>query len=106
MDISALDLKLGVRMLRRYPGIAAMGTVAMAVAIALGMLYLEVLNKVLNPVLPVAGGDRIITIRNFDVAKIDAEARSLHDFATWRTQARTIEHLGAAWAFGRNLVTA
>src|SRR5262249_37719803 len=72
----------------------------------LGMLYFEGLNKVLHPVLPVDGGDRIITIRNFDVARLEAEARSLHDFATWRTQVRTIEHLGAAWAFSRNLVTA
>jgi hypothetical protein len=47
--VSALDLELGVRMLRRYPGISAMGTVAMAVAIALGMLYFEGLDKVLQP---------------------------------------------------------
>ena len=106
MNVSALDLKLGVRMLRRYPGITVIATAAMAVAIALGMLYFEGLNKVLRPVLPIAGGDRIVTIRNFDVAKIEAEARSLHDFAVWRTQVRTIEHLGAARAFSRNLVTA
>jgi putative ABC transport system permease protein len=106
MTLSALDFTLGLRMLQRYPGITAMATVAMAVAIALGILYFEGINKVLQPVLPVAGGDRIITIRNFDVAKVQAEERSLHDFATWRTQVRTIEHLGAARAFGRNLVTA
>jgi putative ABC transport system permease protein len=106
MNVSALDFKLGLRMLRRYPGITVMGTVAMTVAIALGLLYFEGLNKVLHLVLPVTGGNRIITIRNFDVAKIDAETRSLHDFAAWRTQVRTIEHLGAARTFGRNLVTA
>jgi predicted permease len=106
MTVSALDFKLGLRMLRRYPGITAMATVAMAVAIALGLLYFEALNKILHPVLPVAGGDRIVTIRNFDVAKLEAEERSLHDFATWRTQVRTIEHLGAARRFSRNLVTA
>ena len=36
----------------------------------------------------------------------EAEERSLHDFAIWRTQVKTIEHLGAARAFSRNLVTA
>ena len=106
MNVSALDLILGVRMLRRYPGITAISTVAVAVAIALGILYFEGLDKVLHPVLPVAGGDRIITIRNFDLAKLEVEERSLHDFATWRTHARTIEYLGAAWGFSRNLVTA
>src|SRR6185436_20655807 len=97
MTVSALDFKLGIRMLRRYPTITVMATAAMAVAIALGMLYFEGLNKVLHPVLPIAGGDRIVTIRNFDSAKFDAEPRSLHDFAVWRTQVRTIEQLGAAW---------
>ena len=106
MNVSVLDFKLGLRMLRRYPGITAMATTAMAVAMALGILYFEGLNKILHPVLPVAGGDRIITIRNFDVAKLEAEERSLYDFAVWRTQVRAIEHLGAAWRFRRNLVTA
>jgi len=106
VPVSVLDFKLGLRMLRRYPGITAIGTIALAVAIALGMLYFEALNKVLHPVLPIAGGDRIVTIRNFDMSKIDAEARSLHDFAVWRTQVKTIEYLGAAWTFNRNLVTA
>ena len=31
------------------------------------------------------------------------EPRSLHDFATWRQQAKTIDHMGAAVTFVRNL---
>ena len=34
MTMSALDFKLGLRMLRRYRGITAISTVAMAVALA------------------------------------------------------------------------
>jgi putative ABC transport system permease protein len=105
MNLSALDFKLGLRMLRRYPGITAIGTVAMAVAIALGMLYFEGLNKALHPTLPVADGERIIAIRHFDSAKRETEGRALHDFAIWRTQVRTIDHLGAARVFSRNLVS-
>src|SRR2546429_8090495 len=70
------------------------------------MLSVEGLNKLPHPAPPVARSDSIITIRTYDLAKLEAEARSLHDFAAWRTQVRTIEHLGAARAFGRNLVTA
>src|SRR5215212_8091085 len=102
MNLSALDFKLGLRMLRRYPGITAIGTVAMAVAIALGMLYFEALNKALHPTLPVADGERIIAIRHFDSATRETEGRALHDFAIWRTQVRTIDHLGAARVFSRN----
>jgi len=105
MNLSALDFKLGLRMLRRYPGITAIGTVAMAVAIALGMLYFEGLNKALHPTLPVADGERIIAIRHFDSAKRETEGRALHDFAIWRTQVRAIDHLGAAQVFSRNLVS-
>ena len=105
MTMSALDFKLGLRMLARYPGITVISTVAMAVAIALGMLYWEGLNKALRPTLPVADGDRIVTVRYWDVGKRTVEDRSLHDFAISRTNVKTIEHFGAALVFSRNLVT-
>ena len=105
MNLSSLDFKLGVRMLRRYPGITAISTVAMAVAIALGMLYFEGLHKALHPTLPVADGDRIVTVRYWDVGKLAVEDRSLHEFAISRTTVKTIEHFGAAIVFSRNLVT-
>ncbi len=106
MNISALDFKLGLRMLRRYPGITAIGTVAMAVAIALGMLYVEGLTKGLYPTLPVANGDRIVTVRYWDVGTRTVAEQSLHDFAIARATVKTIEQLGAAMVFTRNLVTA
>jgi predicted permease len=105
MNVSALDFKLGLRLLRRYPGITAIGTVAMAVAIALGMLYFEGLTKGLHPTLPVANGDRIVTVRYWDIGKRTVEERSLHDFAMSRTTVKTIEQFGAALVFTRNLVT-
>jgi predicted permease len=39
------------------------------------------------------------------VNEFEPEARALHDFAIWREQLRTVDHLGAAIAFVRNLVT-
>jgi predicted permease len=105
MKVSALDFKIGLRMLRRYPGITAMSTAAMAVAIALAMLYFEGLNKALHPSLPGADADRIVTVRYWDVGKRTVEDRSLYDFTIARTSLRTIEHLGAALMFSRNLTT-
>jgi putative ABC transport system permease protein len=106
MSMSVLDFKLGLRMLRRYPGITGIATVAMAVAIALGMLYFEGLHKGLHPTMPVTEGDRIVTVRYWDVGKRAVEDRSLHDFTMSRTHVKTIEQFGAALAFTRNLVTA
>jgi len=102
---SSLDLKVGVRMLARYPGLTAVGTVAMAVAIALGSVYFEGLDKFMNPRLPVPDAHRVISIRNWDVNAFSAEGRALHDFSVWREQARTVQHLGAAILFVRNLAT-
>ena len=44
LRFSWLDFKVGFRMLARYPGLTLVGTVAIAVAIALGTLYFEALN--------------------------------------------------------------
>ena len=54
LGLSWLDFKVGVRMLARYPGLTLVGTVAIAVAIALGSIYFEALNKWQNPRLPIA----------------------------------------------------
>ncbi|HEU4990789.1 MAG TPA: ABC transporter permease, partial [Gemmatimonadaceae bacterium] len=105
MKLSWLDFKVGFRMLSRYPGLTLVGTAAMALAIALGAVYFEGLDKFLHPRLPIPNGDRVVSIRNWDVGKFTVEERSLYDVARWRGQVRTIEDLGAAIVFVRNLVT-
>jgi predicted permease len=102
---SSLDFKVGFRMLARYPGLTLVGTVAIAVAIALGSLYFEAVNKWQNPRLPIPNADRVISIRNWDVNAFSPEGRSLHDFAIWREQVKTVDNLGAAILFVRNLAT-
>ena len=42
---------------------------------------------------------------NWDVSAFGTEGRSLHDFAIWREQVKTVDHLGAAITFVRNLAT-
>ena len=102
---SWLDFKVGFRMLARYPGLTVVGTVAIAVAIALGAIYFEAVNKWQNPKLPIRNADRVVTIRNWDAGEVGVEPRSLHDYSVWRAQAKTIDHLGAAVEFVRNLQT-
>jgi putative ABC transport system permease protein len=102
---SWLDFKIGLRMLVRYPGLTLVGTVSMAVAIALGSAYFEAVNKFKNPRLPIANADRVVSIRNWSANEFEPEARSLHDFAIWRDELKTVDHLGAAIAFVRNVTT-
>ena len=102
---SSLDFRVGLRMLARYPWLTVVSTIAIAVAIALGTIYFEAVNKWQNPVLPVRDADRVVSIRMWDVNSFVPEGRALHEFAIWREQLRTVENLGAAVAFVRNLAT-
>ena len=102
---SALDLKVGFRMLARYPGLTLISTSAIAVGIALGAVYFEAVDKFQNPRLPIAESGRVVSIRIWDAKGVDEESKSLYDFATWRQQVRTIENMGAGVEFLRNLAT-
>ena len=105
LRLSWLDFKVGFRMLVRYPGLTLVGTVAIAVAIALGAIYFEAVNKWLNPRLPGHNGHGVISIGYWDVTAMAPERRALHDFAIMRGQVKTVENLGAAILFVRNLAT-
>jgi predicted permease len=92
-------------MLARFPALTVVGTVAIAVAIALGSLYFEALNKWQNPSLPIPAADRVVSISNWDANVSAPERRMLHDFAAWHGQVRSLDLLGAAIQFQRNLAT-
>jgi predicted permease len=102
---SWLDFKLGFRMLARYPGLTLVATVSMADAIALGVLYFEAVGKFENPRLPVREPDRVISIVTWDRRAGAPDERQLYDFTVWRAEVKSIDHLGAAVGFVRNLVT-
>ena len=105
LRFTGMDFKLGLRMLARYPGLTLVGTVAIAVAIALGTLYFEAVDKWQNPRLPIPEAERVVSIRNWDARAFRPEGRLLHDFAIWREQLRTVDDLGAAVLYVRNLAT-
>src|SRR5215212_11468648 len=52
LRFSVLDLKLGGRMLVKHPALAAIGTIAVAFAIAVGTTAFEVITQVLFPTIP------------------------------------------------------
>src|SRR6185369_651386 len=102
--VSALDFKLGVRMLRRYPGLSVIGGLALAVAIAIGVLAFQLAHQQLTPSLPLDQGDRVIRIENFDRVASALEPHALYDFQLWRDALKSVEQLGAARSVERNLI--
>ena len=105
-DGFSLDLKLGGRMLVKYPGLTIVGGLAMAFAICVGTVIFEVLTLFVHPTLPLPAGERIVQIRNWDVAANDPEPRALHDFIVWRGALRSVTELGAWRDVTRNLIVA
>src|SRR5919112_6734609 len=90
-----MDLKLGGRMLVKYPGLTLVGGIAMAFAIWVGIVIFQVVSLFTNPTLPLPDGARIVEIRTIDVAANDEEKKVLRDFLDWRQSLRSVTDLGA-----------
>jgi hypothetical protein len=99
-----MDLKLGVRMLVKYPGLTVVGGVAMAFAICVGIVIVQVVSLFTNPTLPIAEGARLVEIRSVDVADNVQEKQILHDFLDWQQSLRSVTVMGAWRDSSRNLV--
>ncbi len=95
LGMSWLDVKLGLRMLVKQPGLTCAAVFALAIGIPVG-LYPTHLMNVLEAPLPVDEGDRIYMLRYLNVATSRAEAPSLQDFMHWREELTTFEAVGAA----------
>jgi len=101
----SVDMKLGVRMLRKYPGLTAVAVFALSLAIGAGAAYLEFVHDMLHGRLPFPDSERIVGIQNWDQQTGDPEFRSRFDFVTWRGSLSSLEQIGAYGALDRNLVT-
>jgi putative ABC transport system permease protein len=101
----SMDLKLGVRMLFKYPGLTVVGGLAISFAIAAGAGTFEFLTQLVHPSLPLDDGDRIVGIRLWHRASSSVEEQASYDFARWREQLTSIEDLGAFRTLDRNLTS-
>lgn len=98
------DIKLGLRMLVKYPGLTLVGGLGIAVAVAIAAGAFSIGFALLNPSLPLAGGDRIVAIQNWDTAANDPDRRIAHDFMAWRDELTSVEGIGAFRQVSRNLI--
>ena len=101
----SLDLKLGWRMLAKYPGLTIVGGLAMAFGIWFGAVTFQMFGVLTGTTLPLPDGDRIVRIQTLDVKTQQDEDRVLYDYQLWRS-ARTITDLGAYRDASVNLVGA
>ena len=100
-----MDLKLGVRMLVKTPGLTIVGVIALAVAIGAGAAFLELTNDLLSPTLNVPGAERIVGVRAWNFERRADETWKLKDVAAWRMYSKLLDDLGAARSIRRDLAT-
>src|SRR5688572_8888972 len=89
----SIDVKLGLRMLAKYPGLTAVAIFALSLAIGAGAAYLEFVGDLLHGKLPFPDADRIVGIQNWDRQTGAPEDRVTFDFVTWRSELRSFDEL-------------
>ena len=100
--ISWLDVKLGLRMFIKNPGLSLVSVTGMAVAIAIGAGYFTVLGTWLDATLPLPEGGRIVSIRNL-VNESGLDDASGSDVLEWRDALKSVRDIGAFRNEGRNI---
>ena len=104
MDTSWLDFRLALRMLVKYPGLTAVATIGMAVAIAISTAFFAFFYAYLYSRLPLDEGERIVALENWDVEANNEQRQALHDYVQWRAGMSSMEEVGAFRNVGRNLI--
>ena len=105
LRFSWLDVKLGARMLVKYPVLSLVSVLGMAVAIAIGAGGFGVIQSLMDPALPLAGGERIVSLQNNTTNPGNPHRQILHDFVVWRSELKTVDEVSAMMSDARNFVT-
>ncbi|MHB1193998.1 MAG: ABC transporter permease [Longimicrobiales bacterium] len=90
-----LDLKLGLRMLVKYPMLTLIGGIAITVATAIGVGASEFVRDLVTPELPLQDGDRIVRLYHDDSEAGEPAASSLYDLQAWRESVTSLVDMGA-----------
>jgi predicted permease len=106
LEDSRLDLKLGARMLVKYPGLSIVGGAGLAVGVAIGAGFFAFLYSFVYATLPVEGGERIVALENWDIDANSEMRRSMHDLVMWRREMKTVGEIGAFRTIARNMTVA
>jgi putative ABC transport system permease protein len=92
--VSLLDVKLGIRMLGKYPGLTLVSTLALAVGIPVGLAPSHFVDGLMAP-LPVPRGEEIRALRLWSPAMGRAAFLTSYDYETWRPALSTFEDIAA-----------
>jgi predicted permease len=86
----SMDVKLGARMLLKYPGLTIIGGTAIAFGIAVGAAGFEGLTQIASPTLPLPSGHRIVAINHVDLQTVREELSAVEHAGGYRTVERNL----------------
>jgi predicted permease len=104
LEDSRIDLKLGVRMLAKYPGLSMIGGAGLAVGVAIGAGFFAITYSFLYATLPVEKGEQIVALENWDIDANNEMQRAMHDLLVWQREMKTVQEIGAFQTIVRNLI--
>ena len=102
LRVSWIDVKLGLRMLVKYPVLSVASVFALAVGIPIGLAPSHV-AKALNAPLPGDPHNRVRAIRYWDPATVGIAATRYEDFSVWSRAVTGFESMAAFRALTLNV---
>lgn len=100
---SWLDLKLGLRMLRKSWGLTLVAGLAMTVVIGLAAVASDVVAAFGGTDLPLDEGDRVVALEIRDLKASETLGASPRELERWASEMRSLEDVGAFRTVERNL---
>jgi predicted permease len=91
-----LDVKLGLRMLRKYIGITLIGGLAMSVGFGICIAVFVYFDVVMwSDSIPLDEGERVVAIQVWDPENSRRSEIGIEDFERWRAELDSLEEIGA-----------
>jgi predicted permease len=100
---SWVDVKLGVRMMVKYPGLTAVAVFALALGIP-ASLAPDYLLSLFDVTLPFEDGERLVGLRHRLAAVLEESPGTAHEYAVWRETLTGLDAIGAARSDRYNVI--
>src|SRR5262245_29322939 len=102
LDSFGLDIRIGLRMMRKSWGLTLIGGLAMAVAISIGATVVAIVHAFSGDTLPLDEGDRVVRLLS---RGRDGSSTSVQDFERWRERMQSVKDISAFLTIDRILNT-
>lgn len=105
MDSWVLDVRLGIRMLLKYPGLTLTGAFGIAVAVAIASGAFSIIYGNFLAVMPLVEGERMVSLEMWNSAASQHERRILREYQGWREGLQSVTEISAFRTLTPNLIT-